>query len=212
LKDTGQAPEEGWSSVCGSAEGWTKSENTAWVSNQVAITHEKGDQEMKQMLVTIVAVGLVLGLVGPAWCDGDFVVYPAKGQSQEQTDKDKYECYNWAKGESNFDPMKTPTATAPPPPKEKQVGGAGRGAVGGGLLGAGVGALVGGKKGAGRGALVGAGSGALLGGVRRSDQKKREAQRQEQWERDQTSQYAAGRNAYNRAYAACMEGRGYSVK
>jgi hypothetical protein len=186
--------------------------NTALELNQVAITHEKGDQAMKQMFLTIVAAGLVLGLAGPAWCDGDLVVYPAKGQSQDQTEKDKYECFNWAKQQSNFDPMKTPTATAPPPPKEKETWGAGKGAVGGGLLGAGVGALAGGKKGAGRGALLGAGSGALLGGVRRSDQKKRDAQRQDQWEREQTSQYAAGRNAYNRAYAACLEGRGYSVK
>jgi predicted lipid-binding transport protein (Tim44 family) len=158
------------------------------------------------------AVVLMTGLAGPVWASGDFVVYPAKGQSQDQTEKDKFECYNWAKQQSNFDPMKTPTATAPPPPKEEQVGGAGRGAVGGGLLGAGVGALVGGKKGAGRGALIGAGSGALVGGVRRSDQKKREQQRQQQWEQEQAANYAAGRNAYNRAYAACLEGRGYSVK
>ena len=27
----------------------------------------------------------------------DFYAYPAKGQSSEQTEKDKFECYGWAK-------------------------------------------------------------------------------------------------------------------
>ena len=167
---------------------------------------------MKRMLVSVVVVILMLGLGGTVWADGDFVVYPAKGQSQDQTEKDKYECYNWAKRESNFDPMKTPTADSPPPPKEKETWGAGKGAVGGGLLGAGVGALAGGGRGAVIGGAVGAGSGAAVGGMRRSDQKKRDAQRQQQWEQEQVARYQAGRNAYNRAYAACLEGRGYSVK
>ncbi|MGD8241835.1 MAG: hypothetical protein PVF55_00935 [Desulfobacterales bacterium] len=167
---------------------------------------------MKRTLVSMAVIALALGFAGPAISDGDFVVYPAKGQSQDQTEKDKYECYNWAKQESNFDPMKTPTASSPPPAKEKETGGAVKGAVGGGLLGAGIGAIAGGKSGAGKGALIGGGGGALVGGMRRSDQKKREQQRQQQWEREQVANYQAGRNAYNRAYAACLEGRGYSVK
>ncbi len=167
---------------------------------------------MKRTLVSSIVLLLALGMAGTAWSDGDFVVYPAKGQSQDQTEKDKYECYNWAKRESNFDPMKTPTASSPPPAKEEKTWGAGKGAVGGGLLGAGIGAIAGGGSGAGKGALIGAGGGALVGGMRRSDQKKRDQQRQQQWEREQVSRYQAGRNAYNRAYAACLEGRGYSVK
>jgi hypothetical protein len=43
------------------------------------------------------------------------MIYPAKGQSQEQTEKDKFERYTWAKQQTGFDPMETPTATAPPP-------------------------------------------------------------------------------------------------
>ena len=167
---------------------------------------------MKRTIVSIAVIALALGFTGPAMSDGDFVVYPAKGQSQDQTEKDKYECYNWAKRESNFDPMKTPTATSPRPVKEKETWGAGKGAIGGGLLGAGVGGIAGGGKGALIGGAVGAGSGAAVGGMRRSDQKKREQQRQQQWEREQAANYQAGRNAYNRAYAACLEGRGYSVK
>ena len=167
---------------------------------------------MKRTFVSLIVVVLALGLSEPAWADGDLLVYPAKGQSQDQTERDKYECYNWAKQQTGFDPMKTPTASSPPPPKEKETWGAGTGAVGGGLLGAGVGGIAGGGKGALIGGAVGAGSGAAVGGMNRSSQRKREAQRRQEWEQREVSQYRAGRNAYNRAYAACLEGRGYSVK
>ena len=45
----------------------------------------------------------------------DLMIYPAKGQSQDQMEKDKFECYSWAKGQTGFDPMEMPKATAPPP-------------------------------------------------------------------------------------------------
>ena len=35
---------------------------------------------------------------------------------------------------------------------------------------------------------------------------------QEQWEREQQAQYAQRRGQYNRAFAACMEGRDYTVR
>ncbi len=44
----------------------------------------------------------------------DLVIYPAQGQTQEQTEKDKYECYAWAKQQSGFDPMQQPVTTTPP--------------------------------------------------------------------------------------------------
>jgi len=34
----------------------------------------------------------------------DMVVYPAGGQSAEQQDRDRYECYRWAKEQSAYDP------------------------------------------------------------------------------------------------------------
>ncbi len=37
--------------------------------------------------------GLTLAL-GAAWAQ-EVIVYPAKGQSAEQTEKDKFECYQW---------------------------------------------------------------------------------------------------------------------
>ena len=45
----------------------------------------------------------------------DFFIYPNKGQSNEQMEQDKFQCYNWAKGQTGFDPMQVPTATSPPP-------------------------------------------------------------------------------------------------
>ena len=145
---------------------------------------------------------------GPAVAQ-DFVIYPAKGQSQEQMEKDKFECYTWAKQQTGFDPMQAPTATAPPPQQEAKQGGLVRGAARGALVGVTVGAIAGD---AGKGAAVGAASGGLLGGMRRRDQVRQEEKAQDQWAQDQANQYARRRNEYNRAYSACLEGKGYTVK
>ncbi|MBW2412647.1 MAG: hypothetical protein JRF72_22850 [Deltaproteobacteria bacterium] len=142
----------------------------------------------------------------------DLIIYPAQGQSEEQTEKEKFECYTWAKKETGFDPMQTPTATRPPPKKEDPQGGVAKGAVVGGAGGAIAGGILGGKKGAGTGALIGAGGGALIGGMRRSNQRDREEKARQDWEREQANAYHQKRSAYNRAYGACLEGRGYTVK
>jgi predicted lipid-binding transport protein (Tim44 family) len=145
----------------------------------------------------------------------DFMIYPAKGQSQEQMEKDKFECYSWAKKETGFDPMETPKATEPPPTKQAKnstAGGAVKGGAGGGLVGAGVGAIAGGKKGAKKGAAIGAVSGGAIGGAKSSSQQKQDKQAQKQWEQQQTNQYLQKRDTYNRSYSACLEGKGYTVK
>ena len=140
------------------------------------------------------------------------IVYPAEGQSAEQMEKDKFECYSWAKGQTGFDPMEMPKATSPPPQQQSRGSTAG-GAVKGGLLGAGAGAAIGAIAGdAGKGAAIGAASGGLLGGARRRSQNQGDKRRQEQWEQEQVANYQRNRDAYNRAYRACLEGRGYSVQ
>ncbi len=163
--------------------------------------------------VTFIAFLLVFSvwLVSPVWAQ-DPIVYPAKGQSEDQMEKDKYQCYSWAKNQTGFDPMKTPTTTSAPPAKEKEVWGAGKTGVAGGATGAIVGGAAKGKKGAIRGGLIGAAGGALIGGVRSSNQRNREAQKRKDWERKETNNYVRARSEYNRAFGACMEGRGYSVK
>jgi len=132
----------------------------------------------------------------------DPYVFPSKGQSPEKMEQDKYSCYQWAKGQTGFDPMQAPTATAPPPQKK---GGVVRGAAGGAALGAVGGAIAGD---AGKGAAIGAATGGLIGGVR----KRQSTKEQDQWAQEQSAGYAQRRNEYNRAWGACLEGKGYTVK
>ncbi len=138
------------------------------------------------------------------------VIYPAQGQSAEQLDKDKYECYTWAKGQSGFDPMAPPTATTPPPQQETKKGGVVRGAATGAAVGW-AGAKITGNKGS-RGAGYGAATGAVVGGVRQRSQNQQNNNAQQQWEQEQAAAYAQSRDGYNRAFSACLEGRGYTVK
>ena len=166
---------------------------------------------MKQLSFIAVLLLFSVWLIGPV-CAQDPIVYPAKGQSQDQMEKEQFECYNWAKKKTGFDPMKTPTTKSAPPPKEKKTWGATEGA----LVGAGGGAIIGGVAGGGKGAvaggLIGGTGGALIGSSRSSEQRKREDRRRREWERNEANSYARERNSYNRAFGACMEARGYSVK
>lgn len=168
---------------------------------------------MKRLILFGVLFALICFLAGPSSAQ-DPVVYPAKGQSQEQTDRDKFECYTWAKQQTGFDPMATPQTSSPPPPQSGASTGSGAvtGAVRGGLLGVGIGALAGGRKGAGRGAAIGALGGGAIGGMRSHDQQQRDQQARQQWEQQQAAEYSQKRSTYNRAFTACMEGRGYTVR
>jgi len=81
-------------------------------------------------------------------------------QAIQQMEKDKFECYNWAKGETGFDPMQSPQSSTPPPTQTTQSGRGGsvvRGAAVGGLAGS-----MGGEFG--KDAAVGAAAGLVGGG------------------------------------------------
>ena len=39
----------------------------------------------------------------------ELYIYPSKGQSQAQQDKDRYECHTWAVQQTGFDPSKPQT-------------------------------------------------------------------------------------------------------
>ena len=163
---------------------------------------------MRNIKYVLASFIMVLQAVPPVFAQ-DPIIYPNKGQSAEQQEKDKYECYTWAKGQTGFDPMQVPTATAPPPAQEAPQGGVVRGAARGAAVGAVGGAIA---DDAGKGAAIGAASGALIGGMRRRDQQSQQQQAEQQWANEQTANYANQRNNYNRAYGACLEGRGYTVK
>ena len=131
----------------------------------------------------------------------ELMIFPNADQAPEQQEQDKFACYSWAKDQSDFDPMAPPTATEPPPQQQAKKGGVGKGLV----RGAAVGAIAG-------DAGKGAAAGAAIGGMRRQDQKRKEAAARQQWEQEQQRIYAANRNRYNRAYSACLEGKNYTVR
>ena len=135
----------------------------------------------------------------------DVYVYPAQRQTTEQQAKDEYDCYTWAKNDTGFDPMASPTATDPAPTTEKKSGRVARGVLGGAALGA----IIGDRS---KYAAIGAAAGGLFAGARQSSHNRKVEQEQAQWEQEQSAQYAQQRNNYTRAYAACLEGRGYTVK
>ena len=140
----------------------------------------------------------------------EFYVYPGEGQSQEQLEKDKYECYGWAKKQSGYDPMAAPTASTPPPEQKASTARPARGALGGAVGGAIVGGIADDEPG--KGAAIGAVGGGLVGGMRRRGQVQKQQRARQQWEQQEASRYQQSRNSYNRAYSACLEGRGYTVK
>jgi hypothetical protein len=140
---------------------------------------------------------------------GEMYIYPAKGQDKVKQDEDRYDCHSWAVSQTGFDPSK-PQASSPNsygnqpyrPSQPHVLKGGARGAA----LGAVGGAIAGD---AGKGAAAGAAMGGLAGGFRRRDERRQQASQQ------QANAQAAQQNqqiAYNRAMAACLEGRGYTVK
>jgi len=135
----------------------------------------------------------------------DMFIYPSKGQSQAQQDKDRYECHTWAVQQTGFDPSRPQTTNAQPvkqaqPSQPHVLQGAARGAA----LGAVGGAITGN---AGKGAAAGAAMGGIVGGFRRRDERLRQADVQA----DRAAAGNSARPAYMRAMAACLQGRGYTV-
>lgn len=140
--------------------------------------------------------------------------YPQQGQTPEQTDRDRYDCHEWAIKQTGFDPSAPGTpphdrvvvASGPPPGTNTAIG-----AVAGAVLGA----VIAGPRDAGFGAVAGGITGAAIGST--GDAANAQAQRaQVQAIRAQDARQAAALDQkasnYRRAISACLEGRGYSVK
>ena len=133
-------------------------------------------------------------------------IYPSRGQSPQQEQFDKGQCYSWAVQQSGFDPANPQVYTPPPTQTTAPQGGLFRGAAGGAAMGA-VGGAIGGN--AGEGAAIGAAVGGLFGLMRRA--RWAEEQQQQSYQAQQQSAMAQGHTAYNRAFSTCMTGRGYTV-
>lgn len=166
----------------------------------------KKEVEMKRAFQILLLVIMILGVAGPVLAQ-DPIIFPAKGQNQEQMERDKFSCYQWAKQDTGFDPMKAPPPYAPPPQSRENYD-----ALKGAALGAGAGALFKRKGSRSKGAMTGALIGGVLGGIMQSEKRRRHRRNYQQYEQQRANAYAAKRNRYNRAYAACLEAKGYVVK
>jgi len=115
--------------------------------------------------------------------------YPTQGQSPQQEESDKGQCYGWAVKQTGFDPANPRVVTPASPPTYS------------------------GQPPAPQGGIV------LFGGLRRmrfEEQQQQEQQmqmrQQQAYGAEQQNALAQGRANYERAFGACMSGRGYSVR
>jgi hypothetical protein len=150
----------------------------------------------------------------PPGPDTRVYAYPLQGQTPEQTDRDRFDCHEWAVKQTQFDPSAPGTpphdrvvvASGPPPGTNTAIG-----AVAGAILGA----VIAGPRDSGFGAVAGGITGAAIGSA--GDAANAQSQRDQiQGIRAQDARQAAAVDQkafnYRRALSACLEGRGYSVK
>ena len=152
---------------------------------------------MKSSIVLTVSVLFSISVLA-----AEPIIYPAEGQDQAQQSKDEGECFVWARDRTGFNPLATQSNQ--PAVAEERRGRALRGAAGG----AAVGAIVGDSD----DAAKGAGIGAVLGRARQNRQNREAQQAAQSDSAAAQADVAADRGEYDRAYGACLEGRGYTVK
>lgn len=132
------------------------------------------------------------------------IVYPSKGQDQAQQEKDQGECNQWAIKQTGVDPAQVAAAASSGEVYQRHhtaLGGAARGAI----AGVAIGAIAGD---AGKGAAIGAAAGGIGGGLRG----RRDLETQHQVTANAHADQQAQLQQYDRAYEACLTGRGYTVK
>ena len=141
--------------------------------------------------------------------------YPTKGQSKAQQERDRYECYLWAKQQTGFDPSAPNLAphqrvrvvpTSPPGEDVKA------GAIAGAVMGAVVARPGEEAEGAVKGAIAGAIVGAAAESAREQQTRQIEAQRQAQLDAQHAARLEQQASNYRRAMSACLKGRGYEVR
>lgn len=155
---------------------------------------------MTSRLISLVA-GLAAGgalMLEAAPAAAQQHVYPERGQSASKQQKDEAACSSWARSQSGYDPAHPPVVAQAQPAPVTGSGARARGAAGGALVGA-----IGGNAGA------GAAAGAVAGGMTRRVRSANAANSANA----AAAQHAADLQAsYYRAQAACLSGRGYSVR
>ncbi len=139
--------------------------------------------------------------------------YPEHGQDAARQDRDRYECYRWAVGQSGFDPGMTAVSLPAQAPQVVPARGGGEVAAGA-VTGAVIGSVASSRRHSGSGAVIGAIFGAALGAI--AQESRAQAVEQANAAREQSNQAArqaalAPLDGFRRAMSACMLGRGYRV-
>jgi hypothetical protein len=157
-------------------------------------------------------------VVDPPPPNTNIYAYPLKGQTPDQIDRDRYECYVWATRQSGFDPaapnvpphdrMRVLTGPPGPPP--------GTGTAIGAITGAILGAAVSRPRDAGAGLLVGGLLGAAVGTTAEASANQQAQANAKAMEGAEMRRYAAQMEQqaanFRRAAGACLDARGYRVR
>jgi hypothetical protein len=145
---------------------------------------------MKIKVITFIFTLLITGQVNAE----STIIFPANGQSEEQQQQDEGFCFSWAKKETGFDPLASIEEIKDP---KKSRGGA--------LRGAAIGTVIGDdQEAAQRGAVV---------GLARQGRRNKMAQKSVDNKNQQIeAEHQANQQHFNKANAACLEGKGYVVK
>ncbi len=139
--------------------------------------------------------------------------YPERGQDAPRQERDRYECYRRAVGQSGFDPGMT-TVSLPPQAPQVDAPRDGSAVAAGAVTGAVIGSVTSSRRHPGGATIIGAIFGAALGAIAQESR----AQAAEQTNAAREQQHQAARQAalvpldgFRRAIGACMSGRGYRV-
>jgi hypothetical protein len=140
--------------------------------------------------------------------------YPNHGQDPARQDRDRFECYLWARQQTGFDPSGPRLA---PHQRLKVVAQAppGQDTLAGTLTGAALGAVIGAPHNAAQGAIIGAMAGMTIGAISDSVRQQQAEEVQARYDQQAMSRYAEQdrqSRRYRRALGACLEGRGYTVR
>ena len=139
-------------------------------------------------------------------------IYPAKGQTPDKQKADEAACYTWAETNTGLVPSTgtvntdAAAAAAKQQAADKTQGAAVAGAAKGAVAGVAIGAIAGD---AGQGAAIGAVAGAIDG---RRAKKNAEAQAAQAGAQQAVQSNQQAIDTFKKAAAACLEGRGYTVK
>ena len=142
-------------------------------------------KRVKESIATTVFIGLAMATINAGSAMAQYV-YPQRGQSPQQQQGDEISCSDWATQQTGYRPSGSSSGSSGGIISDRALRGAARGAG----IGA-IGGAIGGD--AGKGAAIGAAVGGITGGIRHQDEQAR-------------------RSDFDRAFSACMEGRGYTIR